>query len=240
MPLFLLGLLKSKWTWYAIAAVALLLAFVAVRAHYIDEGKKAGVEQQQQAEAKDLESLRANAQAALQATVADAQQKIAAAEARATQAAQAAQQQQALVVALASQRQQAAQTVAGLQDSQLHAYNVQQLAVRAPSDSSPGYTPAEERAISNVLTQFPLVVKQSEAQAKQIADLSDQITAVGVKVDSLTAMYNAQVQYSNVLSKAYTTLYNEMSKNTRGWKCLGLWRCQSHQLPTPAPQALIQ
>ena len=240
MPVFLLGLLKSKYTWYALLAVALVIGFVGLRAHYRSEGKASGVVEQKQSEASDIESLRKTAEGQLNAVVASAQAQIAEANQRANVAAQQAQQQGAMIIALASQRSAATQVVAQVKDSDLHAYNVTTLAVRAPSDQTPGYTYPEERAISNVLTQFPLMQKQIDASAKEVDSLKVQVAAVLDANNGLVANLTAEQNYTEQLMGYYTTLWNNQAKNHRGLKCLGLWNCAKTTLPTPAPTKVKQ
>lgn len=238
MPLFLLTFLKSKYTWYALAALAVVLGFFVLRAHYVDEGKKSGVEEQKQTESATFESMRKSQQDQLDSIVKSAEARIADATARANAASAQVSQQNALVMALAAQRATATQTVERVADSDLHAYNIQTLALRDPHDSTTCYNPTEERAIASAVTQYPLCQRSVTESSKEIDALRSQVAAVNDKVSALGVELTAEKSYTSQLFNYYVTLYNDQAPSYRAAKCLGLWKCGKRTIPTPKPETL--
>lgn len=221
MILFL-SLLKSRWTWYAILAVALIAGALGLRAHYINVGEQRGKDQQAQASQQEIELQRQAAQADAREKVAAANLRAAAAEAQAAEYALKAQR-------LSGQLDAARRTVDALPDSAIHGHIVGALGLRPQGDPTPGYSPAEEREIARRVDAAPLLKEQTDALAAQVSKLSDQVHAV-IEANAAREAYTVR------LEGWYTQLYNLHPPKARAGKCLWLWRCGENRLPVPAPK----
>lgn len=228
----------SVWGRRILMLVAILLAWFVIREHFIRQGEqKAQAAQQQQQlqqqtqawqqERKSLLEGLAQATSAIQA----ASQAIAASQARERVI-------QNELLALAGQRKEADSALAKVPDSELHARIVQQLAVRPPQDTTAGYLPAEERALSQCLTDQPFCEQQSTGLAKQVAELQLQTHSTGEKYDALAGNYKAVVGYTGKLEAHYAELYNAFAAKKRGLKCLYLWHCVKQTISAPKPEDL--
>jgi len=217
-------LLKSRWTWYGLAAGAVLFAGLALRSHYISLGEQRGKDAQAQAGQQEIETQRKLAQAEANAKIADANARAEEANARAAGFALKAQQLTGQL--LASRR-----AVDALPAPAVRPHIVAALGLRIPGDASPDYTPAEEREIARRVDAAPLLEQRIAALDGQVNGLSDQVKA-------LSAGIAAREAYTERLEGWYVQLYNLHPPRKRAPKCLWLWRCKTERLPVPAPSEL--
>lgn len=228
----------SVWGRRLLMVGLIALCWFVVREHYVRAGEAkaqaAAAQQQLQQQTQEMQQERKD----LVATITQAASAIQAA----TQAIAASQARERVIenqiLTLAGQRKQADAALAKIPDSELHAHNVQQLALRPPSDSTPGYLPAEERAISSCLTNQPLCEENNGLLGKQVSELQIQTRQAAGKYDSLLTNYGAVLGYTAKLEKHYATLYDAFAAKKRGARCLWLWHCQKQVIPAPNPKDL--
>jgi uncharacterized protein YlxW (UPF0749 family) len=216
-------------------AAALLLGLVVM--HYRAKWKAEGAQEQAgritgdaeknwQAERRGLlEQL-----SKLDADRAAAQEREARSSAQAQQFAALAQKLGAQVATLAGQRQQATATVDRLPDSELRPSIIAGLGLRPPGNSTPGYTPAEERALARCVADYPLCQKQAAALGDQVNDLAGQIAATRQQVqairDQATAAERKTAElagYAHDLEGFYAEAFNALPRHrTAGQFLCGL------------------
>lgn len=229
---------ESVWGRRILFVGGVAICWFVIREHYIRKGEEqarvSAAQQQLQQQTQEMQAERKN----LLDTITQATSAIEAA----TQAIAASQARvrviQNEITSLAGQRKEANATLAKIPDSELHTHIVQQLALRPLTDTTPGYLPSEERAISQCLTNQPLCEENNTLLNKQIAELQIQTHETGGKYNSLLVNYQAVLGYTGKLEQHYTVLYNTFAAKKRSVKCLWLWHCQKQTIPTPSPKDL--
>jgi hypothetical protein len=236
----LMALLSNKWIQRAGLVLALCIAILFARGCWIRQGKEQGKIEGRQAADTDAETRRA-------ADRKETETRLNAFEAKFQVASQAAYAAQAradallpILAELAKARQVGADQVAKLPDSDLHAYNVSKLAIRPPADPTPGYLPAEERAIAGCLTQYPLCQQERDRQLERTTEIQEQVKQLGIQVESQGAKYQELAGYTTRLEGIYTDLWNSTRASRRGARCLFLWKCSRPKIPAPNPRDLIR
>ena len=234
IPLSLLGLLKSRWTWYGLGAVVLIVGALGLRHHYIALGKDQGREEQKQSDQQAIEEERQVAKAEAQQKVAEANAKAAEADGRATRAEADAQLYAARAQALAGQLVNSRVQVASIPQTQLHATALTEVQQRP----LPNQSPDPERAIVERVFAAPILAAQNRELAGQIGKLSEDVAALKDKIAALDERDRARVEYEARLEEAYVRLYNLHPPRKRSVKCLYLWRCAENKLKAPSLETL--
>lgn len=189
-------------------------------------GRTAQKSADDQSQAAQIEKSREDAQRANDAQVSQATATAAAADSRA----RAAEGREAAAVAslqqLAGQQLGASTRVKALQNSDLHADVIAQLKLRPQGDTSACYTPAEERAIDDSVSQYPLCQKQSQALTGQVRAADAEAAAAKDKAAALEQAVNADQSYIATLQRDYKQLFDQHPPMYRSAKCLWLWHCR--------------
>jgi len=230
----LAGLLKSRWTWYALGGLALIVGALWVRHHYIEVGKEQGREEQKQSDQQEIEQQRQVAKAEAQQKIAEANAKAAEADGRATRAEADAALYAARAQALAGQLVSSRTHVASIPPGQLHATALAEVQQHPMANQSPD----PERAIVERVFAAPLLAAQNRELRGQIGELGKEVAALRDQVSALEERDRARVEYERRLEQAYVQLYNLHPPRKRGWKCLRIWRCADNKLPVPGLEAL--
>jgi len=225
----LAGLLKSRWTWYALGGFALLAGSLWVRHHYIEVGKERGREEQKQSDQQEIEQRRQVAKAEADQKVAEANAKIAEADGRATRAEADAALYAARAQALAGQLVSMRQHVAGIPQEQLHATALLEVQQQPMANQSPD----PERAIVERVFAAPILAAQNHELAGQISKMGEEVAALKDKMAALDERDRARVEYEARLEGAYVRLYNLHPPRKRHPKCFYIWRCADNKLPAP-------
>jgi hypothetical protein len=202
-----------------------------IRRGGIEEGKD-------QTRAEVTEAQSKNVLADAQDVAQGSQERQQAIRANAGQATISKAQADALAAQVASLRYEVAQSrsrVQQMDSGAVHAYVVDQLAIRSKGDSSPGYTLAEEKEIAVRVTAYPILQEQTAKQGESIDKLN---RALGSKEKEALLLAEDAKDWKDAhgrLLRDYVTLYNTYPHKGRGWKCLGIWKCVNRKLTVPAP-----
>mgnify|MGYP001583013550 FL=1 len=138
--------------------------------------------------------------------------------------------------AIGQQRAATTTETVRLSDSERRPYIIRSLGLRQANDTTPCYTAAEEKAIVEAVSQFPLCQKQVEATNAQVLEIKQQVQALTDKSAALEQKFDVLSGYTTRLESYYVQVYNALPRKRRGWKCLGLWACgKAKPLPVPAP-----
>jgi len=232
MPTFLL----SRWTWYGIGAVILLVSLLAYRSHLINVGKEQGKEEQRQSDQQTIEQQRQVAKAQAQQAVSEANAKAAEADQRAGRAEADAALYAARAQALAGQLIGSRQQVASVPQDQLHSYAV----IQVQQHPMAGESTDPERAVVERVLAAPILSAQNRELAGQIGKLTEGLHALKDKVEALDERDKARVEYESKLEGYYVQLYNLHPPRKRAPKCLYLWRCADNKLPVPGIEAILK
>lgn len=209
--------IKSPVGRYTLGALALLALLAGLRIHFIHqgqlEGKQAATDQLTAQRAKEKEADRADTKAHL-----DQDDKIFQMYADKLDAAGRREEAAAQVIAnLAAQRGQASQHVDGVPDAELRDFIIATLALRAKTDTTPGYTAQEQRAIAHDVVDDPLCRKEVDgfpAQVQACTEAKAQLTGQrDVKVQELATLAG----YTDRLEGYYTDAFNAIPRNGNKW-----------------------
>src|SRR5258708_29297223 len=187
----LIPFLGNKWARLGIEVLAVAALALGIRAYFLAEGKRAGRDEAAQSQQQELEKARQQDRKDMQTVVDRANGALADAEKQRQSANDALQKLAGILGDLAKHRTAGESKVSALPDSDLHGYVVGALNLRASSDKSAGYLPAEERALAGCVTQYPLCQKQLQASDEKIAAeqkntaASDQVSAA--RLDAIKA-----------------------------------------------------
>lgn len=229
MPIWLLGALKSRFTWYGIGAVVLVVVLLGYRSHLINQGKQQGKDEQKQSDQQTIDSER-------QVAKAEADRKVAALTASAAEdrkradqatadAAVYAARAQALVSQLANSRQQ----VSAIPQDQLHAQALAEVQ-RSPMA---GQSSDLERAVVERVYAAPILAATNTELSGQVKQLTTAVSGLKDQVDKLEQRDQVRVEYEAKLEGYYVRLYNLHPPRKRAPRCLYLWRCADNKLPVP-------
>ncbi len=204
----ILGFLSNIWVRRALLAIVAVIAFLALRQHYVNLGHKQGIADQTQTDADQREKERSADRAETEGKLKLLQQQINDAATHATQ-------QQQLFVSLLGQRQQAATQVAGMTEAQVEAIVAK-------------YSP---RQLADCVTQLPFCNQQLEAKVQESVEKDKQIAGEQQK-------YGDLADYTVSLERTYADLYNSKAIARRSWKCLKIWHCSRPKITAPDPSTL--
>jgi hypothetical protein len=193
-------------------------------------GRDAQKSDDDQRQTQQIERSRQEAQAAKDQLVDQANDQAAKADARAQAAEQRFNSLATLLQGIAGKQQQGSDHVRGLSDSQLHGDVVAQLKLRSPGDATACYTPVEERAIDDAVTQWPLCRQQSQALGQQVASAQQDTAAARDKASALQGTIDAQAAYERVLEADYKKIFDQHPPRYRAPACLWLWKCGKKQV----------
>jgi hypothetical protein len=231
---FLGPVLGSKWGKLAIEVGFVVLLALGIRAYYINEGKRQGKDEASQTQQQDLNKSRQQDHQELQGVLDKANASLATAEQH-RNAADATLLQVAGVLADLAKKQGAGQAaVARLSDSELHPYIVGQLGLRAKGDNTPGYTAAEERSLSECVTQYPICKQQRDAQGQQVTAQQDKTQSADDAAAAEQRIAGATQAFSDKVDDLFNRLYNLHPPRYRSAKCLWLWKCGAKTIAPPA------
>lgn len=233
----LTALLASKYGKYVLE-IAIVAGLVFGAYKWAERrGRDAQKESDAQQQAQEIEKSRQASEKATEAMVNQAKASEAAADARA----QAAQQQfaslAALLQGLAAKEQAGKEQVSKLADSELHGDIVHKLGVRPAGDSTACYLPAEERAIDDAVTQYPLCQQDKTALSGQVDAKGKEIQAANDVAAARQQAVDAQQKYIAQLEDDYKRLWELHPPLYRSGKCVWLWKCGKRQtaIKLPAP-----
>lgn len=230
---------ESVWGRRCLLLLVICIAAFAIREHYIHQGEKKQVVVEQQSTLKDTTAQTNDDRAVLLEGLKAATTALnsASASIAASQA-----QQQVLVGQLAQlsgQRVAADNTLKKLPDSALHGFVTTKLALRPPTDDTPGYQPVEERAIAQCVTDEPLCEAGKALLQKQNDQKDVELKAQDEKDAAVRESYSLLADFSTKLEGHYVTLYNAFAAKTRGSQCLYLWHCKRQTISAPKPSDLV-
>ncbi len=210
----LIGFVTSKTGMYVVGGIATVGLLLGVRSHFIHQGQLEGQQTATDTMTAQRDKERQQDRDQLAEIVKQANSTIAAAQAQLAEASQREQAASQAIRALAVQRTQAQATVNGLKDSDLHDFIVgpKGLALRPSTDRTPGYNPAEERALASCVSDYPLCKDTTDKQANQIASINDKVDALQKQQNAMQAKYDALATYTNTVERDYTDLYNSFPR----------------------------
>jgi FtsZ-interacting cell division protein ZipA len=218
--------------------IAIVIGALALRAHFVEVGRLKG---EATATQRANEFLTGNQEQQRQQTLsvkADNDKQIA--ELRQEMQSDRAQFTQAIaaLASLAKQRDAAAAKVDQVSDSDMHAYNVQQLGLRGAGEKPACYTPAEERSIGKCVADRPLVAASlvQEQAAKQAKE------AEAAKADQAAQLEHANTVavagYAAQLEAIIVKLRGDLAQPQRKAWCL--WLCKRKpEIKIPDPADLV-
>ena len=218
-----LALLSNVWVQRAGLVLALLIAGLGLRQHYINVGHTEGHQEAQQQTADQLAQQAKENREATQKVLDAAQAVIDNAQAQQKQA-------QAQLHALAQQRAAIPQQVAGMTPNQVQ----QQIdaALGRQNAVAGQYTSADNQRILQTIDNLKLCDAQLTAEtAKQAATQSE--------LDGTQAQNKALLSYAIGLEQNYTELWNTTAQPKRGAKCLWIWKCTRPKIKAPDPTLLL-
>lgn len=227
------SLLKNRYVQYGLAFVALLGILLAVRHHDIEVGKAQGVEQGKHESQALIQKAHDDERAVAVTTIAQKDAEAKAAGERADAAEATAAEFAKLNRTLIEQRGAVAGKVNAVPDSGLHQATVDQLGIRAKNDPTPGYYPAEERALLTCAIDRPLCQKQNDALAKQVDSHTEAINELRAQVAANEAKYSALATWTGQLEGHYAAAVNLFPPKVRGLRCVYLYACKKKLVPVP-------
>lgn len=222
----LLAFLGTKAGRYTVAILVIVIATVAVIAHYRaraiqlgeDKQKAAELEQQKTSLLKDNEAAKEKLEHAEQDAVAAGEQT--------KQAMDLASRAQGVIDGLSNQvgqlqslRAQQDAAIARIPDSDLTLDIQRKLGVRRPGDTTPGFTALELRTIDTAVTDGANVSQQNIALKQQITELSAKAGDLGIAIDgmqkqvtAISAERDVAIDRWNATMKAYSEAYDEFPR----------------------------
>jgi hypothetical protein len=222
-----------------VAAGALFLAIICGiywKGH--NAGQAAGEEGQKQAQVQDIEDQHKITKKDVDAGGTASEARLKALEDNAAAQTRLLLQMSAQFALLAGQRQAAAAQTASLTDTQLHPATVQQLGLRAPNDPNACYNFAEERAIHDAVTQYPLCDRQVKTAVAEREAAEAGKATVEAQVRELRSRQGELTAYQAKLEGWYRELYNLHPPKYRSAKCVWIWKCGKRKLAVPPPNEL--
>jgi hypothetical protein len=226
----LTALLASKYGKYAVEALIVVGLVFGAYKWAENRGRVAQKETDDQKQTQDIEKSRQEAQSTKDQLVNQANSQAAAADARAQAAEERFNSLATLLQGIAGKQQQGNDHVRGLSDSQLHGDVVSQLKLRSPGDATACYTPVEERAIDDAVTQWPLCRQQSQALGQQVASAQQDTAAAKDKAAALQGTIDAQAAYERILEADYKKLFDQHPPRYRRAACMWMWKCGKKQV----------
>jgi DNA-directed RNA polymerase subunit L len=203
-----LALFGNIWVRRAALAIAVLIALLAVRQHYINLGKTQGRASEVQHSIQGTEQVRAADFTAVTTVLTQLQVKIEASDRRQ-------EALQAAILNLATQRQQAKEQVAGMTEAQVEAI----VAKHSP------------RELADCVTQLPLCEQETQKQGEKIKEMDGKIVDLDSQVTTLAG-------YTDRLHGYYSEVWNAASQPKRSVKCVWLWKCVRPTISQPNPADL--
>lgn len=235
MITLLTGLLASKWGKYVLELVVVLGLVFGAYKWAESHGKSVQKETDDQHQAQEIETNRKVASDAKDQLVSQATAAASAADARSQQAQAQFAQLAAVVSSLNAKAKAGKDQVDGLKDSDLHGDIVSKLGVRPPGDTTVGYVPAEERAIDDAVTQYPIAKQENAALSGQVDAKTAEAKANRDVADANAKAIAADEGYIGILQKSYQDIYNQHPPRYRSGKCLFLWNCGRKEVKLPLP-----
>ena len=133
---------------------------------------------------------------------------------------------------LASQRQQGQQSVNKLPDSAVQG----DLEVKLGGSLS---DPAILRKDDQIVTDYPLVLKQIDVLSSKVEDLDSKVTELGVKEQAVEQQRDAAIDFGNKLVPLYIKAYNAAQvHHSKLIKIITLGLVRDRHLDLPAPASL--
>jgi hypothetical protein len=226
MPI-LLTFLGTRVGKYCLLAMIVLIAAGATVAHYHakwkTEGEQKIIQQNLEAQAKELKADNEKTKEAL----AHAQEDVNTAVAQQKQAMDLAARSQVVLDGLnktlsqlEAQRRADKNSVAAVPDSGLAADIQTKLHVRPAGDNTPGFSTAEMRVLDSIVTDYPNLLDENKNLSSQVAEiknkldaLSSRITADEKEASALTIQRDTAVRQANTALDFYSKLYNAYPRN---------------------------
>lgn len=227
--------LANRWARYAALGVVVAILLLAVRQHYIDQGKAQGKNDANSTSSESDAKERVIQQQTLASALKQAQDAITAASAREAAAQSALNTSLATLRAISAQRQAASAQVASLSDLEAHAYNLTLLGGRQDGSC---YSGGQERQIAESLTQYPLCKKEVSAKDDSIKAINDRISALNDKITEKDKAFAAMTNAKHESDVRYVKLYNRYPPTYRSAKCLWIAKCGKRNLDLPAPDLI--
>lgn len=224
------ALMASKYGKYALEIIIVVGLVFGAYKWAEHRGRDAQKQFDDQQQTKQIEQSRHEAQATKDQLVNQANGQAAAADARARAAEDRFNSLATMLQGIAGKQQQANDHVRGLSDSQLHGDVVAQLKLRPPGDPTACYTPTEERAIDDAVTQWPLCRQQSTALGQQVTAAQQDTDAARDKAAALQKVIDADEAYQLILRDDYKKLFDQHPPRYRGAACMWLWKCGKKQV----------
>lgn len=135
-------------------------------------------------------------------------------------------------VALAAQRKQSQDTVGRLPDSAVQG----DLEVKL---GGPLAEPTVLRKADQIVTDYPLVLKQVDVLSTKVDELDSKVAALGVKTQAITEQRDAAIQFGIEVTKYYVSAYNAAQvHHSRFIKIITLGLVRDRHLDLPAPATL--
>jgi len=135
-------------------------------------------------------------------------------------------------IALASQRKQGQDTVGKLPDS----------AVQGDLETKVGgglTEPAILRKADQIITDYPLVLKQVDLLSSKVDELDSKVTALGEKTQALTNQRDTAIQFGDTVTGYYVKAYNAAQiHHSKFIKIITLGLVRDRHLDLPAPATL--
>lgn len=227
----------------AIAAiVAVLLAgFLALRGHYLNQGKQQGQQQSAQVVKQETQQTVTAARAELVNKEDQHETKIQSLQKDLDNARSLERRANAAAVSARSERDEAQGKLAATKDADLHALIVRTLGKRSAEDLTPGFIPEEERGIAQCLVD-------RSGYTKENAGLSDQIQQLQVELKKLEGQQQEQkgklddlADYTKTVEHAYVEIYNAFPRKTNRllWLVTAGRKGKEKTLPFPDPKVLL-
>lgn len=239
----ILAFFTSRVGLYTIGGIAIVGGLLVARSHFIHQGQLEGQQTATDAMTAQREKERQQDREQLDATLKRADLTIAAAQAQLQAATEREQAASQAIKALAVQRTQAQATVNGLKDTDLHDFIVgpKGLGIRQEMDKTPGYNPAEERALATCVSDYPLCKDTTDKQASQIASINDKVDAMQKQLTALQGKYDALAAYTTTVERDYTDLYNAFPRKGNAFVRIVTFGLagKPKKIPTPDPKVLL-
>jgi hypothetical protein len=218
--------------------IAIVIAGLALRAHFVEVGRLKG---EQAATQRANEFLAGNQEQQRQQTLSTkAENDKQISDLRQEMQADRAQYAQ-LFTAIASLAKQRADATAGvdkLSDADLHAFNVEQLKLRAAGDKTTCYTPTEERSIGKCVAERPFLTGELD---KTNAALTAK-TSEAAKADQAAQLEHANTVvvagYATQLEALIAKLRQDLAQPQRKWWC-GFVCKRKPDIKIPDPADLV-
>jgi hypothetical protein len=223
--------LRNRWAQYLALAVLAIGIAIGVRAYLIHLGVERGKEQQKQVEQEDAERKRRIERAKDEEELESHVTAAAEFHARSEKAKALAIGYAAEAESMRSGIETGHRQIAGLADSQLHSQIVQTLAIRPPSDTSPGFYPQEEREVLTRVMDAPKLKALVEKHTQQIEQLTLSAEEGKKELGEVKEQLTVRTRELDKADAAYVDLWNLHPPVYRSVKCLWIKKCGKRKLP---------